>query len=267
MTIERKITSRHGVDSRPLSEWLREPGALPGGCAASFCEDLPSSTLGGREEVLLPWSSFRWPALRAVIEIIPLQANSTAIPLVPRVRSLGRRDGVHPAAIRIASTAMTQSIAGQPAPELAVPYWIDAEGKERLPLTLKELGARHRLLFFYQHWCGGCHSHGFPTLQALVQDLTTNVGFAAIQTAFEGAYVNTRDRLPLDQQHYDLRIPFGHEGRSSLGAYPTTMENYCTGGTPWFVAINPDGVVLQDGFAIDIDRFIRAVAENEPTLR
>lgn len=64
---------------------------------------------------------------------------------------------------------MTQSIAGQPAPELEVPYWIDAEGKERPPLTLKELGARHGLLFFYQHWCGGCHSHGFPTLQALAQ--------------------------------------------------------------------------------------------------
>ena len=60
---------------------------------------------------------------------------------------------------------MTQSIAGQPAPELAVPYWIGAEGKERPPLTLKELGARHRLLFFYQYWCGGCHSH----VQALAQ--------------------------------------------------------------------------------------------------
>jgi hypothetical protein len=42
---------------------------------------------------------------------------------------------------------MTQSVAGQPALELAVPYWIDAEGKERPPLTPKELGARHRLLF------------------------------------------------------------------------------------------------------------------------
>ena len=163
---------------------------------------------------------------------------------------------------------MTQSIAGQPAPELAVPYWIDAEGQKRPPLTLKELGARHRFRFFYQHWCGGCHSHGFPTLQALVQDpCTKDVGVAAVQTAFEGAYVNTRDKLPLDQQRYGLRIPFGHEGRSSLGVYPTTMENYCTGGTPWFVAIDPDGVVLQDGFAIDVDRFIRAVAENVPTAR
>jgi hypothetical protein len=45
------------------------------------------------------------------------------------------------------------------------------------------------------------------------------------------------------------------------------MENYRTGGTPWLVAIDPDGVVLQDGFAIEIDRSIRAVAENEPTVR
>jgi thiol-disulfide isomerase/thioredoxin len=94
---------------------------------------------------------------------------------------------------------MTQSIAGQPAPELAVPYWIDAEGKERPPLTLKELGARHRLLFFYQHWCGGCYSHGFPTLQALVQDpRAEDVGVAAVQTAFEGAYASTRDKLLRD---------------------------------------------------------------------
>jgi len=127
---------------------------------------------------------------------------------------------------------MTQSIAGQPAPELAVLYWIDAEGKERPPLTLKELGARHRLLLFYQHWCGGCHSHGFPTLQALVQDpRSEDVGVAAVQTAFEGTYVNTRDKLPLDQRRYGLRIPFGHERRSSIGVHPSTMENYCTDGT------------------------------------
>jgi thiol-disulfide isomerase/thioredoxin len=163
---------------------------------------------------------------------------------------------------------MTQSIAGQPAPELTVPYWIDAQGKERPTVTLKELGARHRLLFFYQHWCAGCHSHGFPILQALVRNLhAKNVGIAAVQTAFEAAYVNTRDKLPLDQQRYGLRIPFGHEGRSSLGVLPTTMENYCTGGTPWFVAIDPDGVVAQDGFTIDVDRFIRTVAENGPDAR
>jgi hypothetical protein len=122
---------------------------------------------------------------------------------------------------------MTQSIAGQPAPELAIPYWIDAEGKERPPLTLKEFGARHRLLFFYQHWCGRCHSHGFPTLQALVQNpRTEHVGVAAIQTAFEGAYVNTRDKLyPWTSSAAASGFPPAMS-RSSLGVLPTTMESH-----------------------------------------
>jgi hypothetical protein len=102
----------------------------------------------------------------------------------------------------------------------------------------------------------------------LVQDpRTEDVGVAAVQTAFEGIYVNTRDKLLLDQRRYGRRIPFGHEGRSALGVHHTTMENYSTDGTPWFVAIDPNGVILQDGFAIDVDRFIRAVAENGPTAR
>jgi hypothetical protein len=129
--------------------------------------------------------------------------------------------GAHFGAIEIVSFAMVQSIAGQRAPDPTVPYSIDSEGKERPPLTLWELGARHRLLFFCQRRCSGCHSHEVTTLHALVKNPhTKNVGFAAVQTAFEGVYVNTRDRL-LD--------------------------------------LDPEGVVLQDSFTIDADEFICAL--------
>lgn len=74
--------------------------------------------------------------------------------------------------------------------------------------------------------------------------------------------MNTRDKLPVDQQRYGLRIPFGHEGRSPLGINPTSIENYCTGGTPWFAAIDPNGVILQAGFSIDTDKFISALGES-----
>lgn len=163
---------------------------------------------------------------------------------------------------------MTQSIAGRRAPELAAPYWIDAGGHARPPLTLKELGDRHRLLFFYQHWCPGCHARGFPALQGLVDDpRMKDVGFAAVQTVFEGDSVNTRDTLQVDQTRYSLEIPFGHEGRSPLGAYPATMVNFQTCGTPWFVAIGPDGVILQDGFDISLNRFVRDVTDSRVSLR
>jgi len=58
MTVERKITSRHGVDSRPLSEWLRVPGALPGGALRLSARTSQAALLAGREEVL-PWLSCR----------------------------------------------------------------------------------------------------------------------------------------------------------------------------------------------------------------
>ncbi len=121
---------------------------------------------------------------------------------------------------------MAQTTTERPASELEVSYWIDTEGMERAPVTLKELGARHRLRFFYQHRCPGCHSHGFPTVQTLVFDpRTKDVRFAVVQAIFEGTPGNTPDMLPLDQQRYGLWIPFGHKDRSSLGAYPTTIKS------------------------------------------
>ena len=155
------------------------------------------------------------------------------------------------------------------APELTVPYWIDGDGKQRPPLTLEELGARSTDF---------CSSTNIGATGAIRPDsrlsrrwfkipASRTSASPTVQTAFEGTYVNTRHKLPVDQQRYGLRIPFGHESRSPLGVNPATMENYCTGGTPWFVAIDPNGVVLQDGFSIDTDRFIRAVGESAPVAR
>ena len=76
---------------------------------------------------------------------------------------------------------MTMGIVHHAAPELRVPYWIDAAGEERSPLTLAELGTGYRLIYCFQAWCPGCHSRGFPTLQKLVKHLSDrNFGFAVV---------------------------------------------------------------------------------------
>lgn len=152
---------------------------------------------------------------------------------------------------------MTDGIQGQTAPDLTVSYWIDESGRPRPPLALTELGSGFRVLFFYQHWCPGCHAHGFPALLELIEQSTPgDVGFAVIQTVFEGFDVNTADQLAHDQEQYGLRIPFGHDPISPDGQYPTTMVNYRTGGTPWFVAIDPAGVVVGNGFSVDVSRLL-----------
>src|SRR3546814_6634379 len=54
---------------------------------------------------------------------------------------------------------MQTGIAGLPAPQLRDVRWIDGSGEERGPLSLDDLGDGYRILYFFQHWCPGCHAH------------------------------------------------------------------------------------------------------------
>lgn len=160
------------------------------------------------------------------------------------------------------------------APELRVAQWIDAQGQTRAPLTLAELGDGFKVIYCFQHWCAGCHSHGFPALVKLVGALSGpdfgpgvgsgfGFGFAVVRTVFEGAEANTFERLRETQLRYGLELPFGHDSPAAGdGAVmiPTVMQDYGTGGTPWFIVINPAGAVVFSDFQIDADRLIADVA-------
>ena len=157
---------------------------------------------------------------------------------------------------------METGIVRLPAPPLEQVRWINENGDERSPLTLAELGQGFTILYFFQGWCAGCHAHGFPTLVTLAAELRDKgVGFAAIQTVFEGSEVNTFGRLRENQRRYALRVPFGHAvaDSASVDAVPAIMEAYRSGGTPWFVVIAPNGRVVYDGFRLDADGLVQAL--------
>lgn len=144
------------------------------------------------------------------------------------------------------------------APELRVGQWLDSNGRPCTPLTLADLGAGYRIIYCFQHWCSGCHSSGFPTMQKLVAALSPKgFGFAVIQTVFEGKGVNTFSRLREAQLFYDLRVPFGHD--APMSGYPVVMSDYHTRGTPWFIVINPSGEVIYGGFRLDAEGLIASV--------
>jgi hypothetical protein len=144
------------------------------------------------------------------------------------------------------------------APELRVSQWIDGAGNSIMPLTLDQLGTNLKVIYCFQHWCPGCHSAGFPTLQRLVPALEPlGVRFAVVQTVFEGFEENTIERLRENQQRYELDLPFGHD--AVAGRHPTIMEDYQTRGTPWFVLINPEGEIVFSDFHVDADRLVERV--------
>lgn len=145
------------------------------------------------------------------------------------------------------------------APELRVPYWIDTSGEPlETSLKLDDLGDGWKIIFAFQHWCPGCHSRGFPTLKRLYDVLhDKGVGFAAIQTVFEGEAHNTVDKLALNQSQYDLPISFGHDPLPVGEDYPSFMEDYRSAGTPWFTLIEPGGRVAYADFRLDSTRLLQ----------
>jgi len=160
---------------------------------------------------------------------------------------------------------MPIGIVGSTAPELKVSYWIDSNGKERHPLKLAELGPDFKVLFFFQNWCPGCHTDGFPQLKRLIDHLEhRGVGFAAIQTVFEGMDTNTKDKILVNQRRHHLKIPFGHDAPLTANLYPATIEDYRSRGTPWFVLINPNNVVIYNDFRLNFEKALMIIKSSSP---
>ncbi len=154
--------------------------------------------------------------------------------------------------------AQEHGIAGSKAPSWNVDTWVHLpQGAETLDVT--DLEGKVTVMYCFQSWCPGCHSHGFPTLQKLVKAFKADekVAFVAIQTAFEGLGTNHADKLLPTAFRYGLLIPFGQSNTTRDGT--SVLERYRTGGTPWFVIIDPAGVVRYNGYGLNVEGAIEAI--------
>ena len=80
-----------------------------------------------------------------------------------------------------------QGIVGQQAPQWDVSQWHQLP-KGKTDLDIADYKGKVLYLYFFQSWCPGCHSSGFPNLKKLHDKYKddSNVEFAVIQTTFEG---------------------------------------------------------------------------------
>lgn len=167
------------------------------------------------------------------------------------------------------TTASGYGLVGSIAPELDIERWVDGAGKVISPVKLADYAGKFKVLYCFQSWCPGCHSAGLPSLQKMVDALAEDdkVAFLAIQSVFEGHESNTYEKMLEVQKKYDLHIPFGQdEGNAGTGNIATTMRNYRTGGTPWFIFIDQDDRVVFNEFHLDPDKaidYLRDVTSQE----
>ncbi len=151
-------------------------------------------------------------------------------------------------------------IEGYQAPELTKDIeWVDGNGNDMGAVQLADHKGKYKVLYGFQAWCPGCHSRGLPALKRMVDELKDNdqVVFLALQTVFEGAHANTKERMIETQKKFELEIPFGHDtGSEKTGNRSSTMYNYRTGGTPWFIFIDQNDRVVFNDFHINVDQAI-----------
>lgn len=144
-------------------------------------------------------------------------------------------------------------IVGKPAPSWKTSSWHQLP-KGKTKLDVSDYNDKILYLYFFQSWCPGCHSSGFPTLKKLTEAFAgeDGVAFVTIQTTFEGHSINTADKLAKTAERYKLSIPFGQSaGRKGM---PDLMKQYRTGGTPWVVLIEPGGRVVFNNFHADAQK-------------
>jgi len=149
-------------------------------------------------------------------------------------------------------------ILGREATTWAVSRWLNLPAG-KTSIDIGDYKGKTLYLYGFQSWCPGCHAHGFPTLQKIIERFGDDpkVGIVAIQTTFEGFGTNTFDRAKEVAKRYGLKIPVGQSG--SAGVSSVFMRNYRTGGTPWTVIVGPDGVVRYNDFHIEASEAIRLI--------
>ncbi len=154
---------------------------------------------------------------------------------------------------------MTASVKG--APELKVDKWVNLPADQSVPPTLnKDWKGDVVYLYFFQSWCPGCHSSGFPTLKKVHQALkdTEGVHFATIQTVFEGFGTNNAKAAAEIVKRYKLQdIPVAHSGTN--GKTSQVMRDYRTRGTPWTVIIDRDGKIVYQDFHIAPEKAVSLI--------
>ena len=137
-----------------------------------------------------------------------------------------------------------KGIVNKPAPPLSGVQWIGDAANDAPKITRGEV----TYLFFFQSWCPGCHSHGFPTLKKLEAEFKDDVNFIAVQTVFEGFSTNTKQRAERDVKSFGLDIPVGHDGSQSKPS--PLLRRFRGGGTPWTIIIDKNGVIRFNGFRL-----------------
>lgn len=144
-------------------------------------------------------------------------------------------------------------VLGLEAPRLEAEQWFHLP-KGKTSLDVADFRGKVLVMLFFQAWCPGCHETGFPLIQKLKAKFEKNpdVEFVLVQTVFEGYESNTPERGLETLEKFQLKLPMAQDGVEETRS--KIMGAYMTGGTPWVVIVDREGIVRYNDFRISPER-------------
>ena len=141
---------------------------------------------------------------------------------------------------------------GQKAPSFGEIEWIQSFKDD---LDIGDLKGKVVYISTFQDVCPYCHQFGLPALQELYELYKDekDMQFIAIQTAFEDDSENDITSAKTVIKDYNLvGMPVGNSKTDEYDR-PIFMDTYRTGGTPWVIIIDKDGIIQYSDFQIHLD--------------
>lgn len=132
---------------------------------------------------------------------------------------------------------LSQIEIGEPLPE----WKLENIFSEAVP-NVKAFNGKPLLILFFSLGCPGCLGRAIPYANRIVYENEDKINVVGIHTNFEGVDFE-KERFITAKEEFYIRFPFFKDFN-----YDTTFLNYGAGGTPHWVLVDKNGIVVYSIF-------------------
>ncbi len=129
---------------------------------------------------------------------------------------------------------------GSPLPDWSLEKIFEEEPPQKEAFLGKPL-----LILFFSLGCPGCLGRAIPYANRMVYELGDQIQVLGIHTNFESLDIST-EKFAKAREEFAIRFPFFKDKN-----YDTTFLNYGAGGTPHWILVDKDNVVVYSIFGSD----------------
>ena len=127
------------------------------------------------------------------------------------------------------------------------PWHIESVGSTEVPNPTDFKGKPLLILFFYLG-CPGCIGRAIPFANKMVYEYQDKINVLGIHSNVEGPEYSDADIIETLKSLY-ARFPFFKDA-----GFATTFHDYQAAGTPHWILVNKDGIVIRSIFGSDPNR-------------